>query len=451
MAKDLTRGPIGKNLFFLASPIFGMNLLFSLYSIVDMACVGRLGKEALAAVAIAITIFQLFGCLSGAYSRSVVRFVSQLIGAKQYEEARHAFTRSVIIAAGIGTAVAVTIYLGSRWMLNFMIKDDKVVALGVEYFTFIIPTFAYFMVNPIIAAALRADGDTKTALYINLFGNLLNAFLDIVLIFGYLGFPALGIAGAGLATLIARSLSFFVFVFLVFRGWGNIKLVFSGYAKLWNPADLKAFARHFGPGLAEGILRGLNGFIIMKLVTPFGAAAVAAYSVSARLGNYLYIPAYALSQAAASMVGQNIGAKKFDNAQKSYLTANALYAFIGLTGCAVLMICPGFFITLFIKDPEVIATGSVALRFFAVSVLFYGLLLSASYCLNASGNSVYPMVTVFLGNYCGQIPIAFFLSKYTSLGVMGVWIADPAAHVLHLAIYAPMIFTGRWLRKLRGR
>ncbi len=431
------------------NPVFASTVLFNLYAYIDLACVGRLGKEAVAAVGIANAVYFILYALTAAFSKSVVRFVSHKIGEKDFDGAKIVFTRALGFAALSGFVISAFFWFFSTQLILLMITDPLITGLAIAYFRILALTAILTFCSMAMMAALRADGDTKTPLKVSLVGNGLNIFFDITLIFGLIGFPRLELKGAAIATVIGRFISFLILFVLMYRGYGNIKIVRGKWRDVLDWVELKKFVIHLLPGFGEGILRGFNRFFMIKILAPFGASALSAYVVCQRIVTLVMMPSMSFAIACSSISGQFLGADMVESAKKCYRTTNLLYLPIVIIGGIFLVAIPEKLIGIFVEDPEVISVGVPFLRLMAISTLFFGQITIGSGFLNVAGMPLIPMLAALTGNYMVQIPLAYVLSRYTSLGLTGIWIADPATHIFQAMIFIIVIRSGYWLKKYR--
>src|SRR3989339_132523 len=449
MATDLTRGPITRTLISLAFPTLGMLVLQQAYMYIDMACVGRLGKNALAAVVVGNVYSTIIFTISMAFTRSVLHFISSAISRRDYEEANALLFRIFTLATATGVLFSAAYFIFVERLVGIMAREPEVIRLAVQYFTLISLMPAIALPSMTIITALRADGDTRTSFWISAVTNAIDAVLCVLLVFGFFIFPRLGIRGAALAALISRFLSLSVLMTLVLRGYGNLKLTFPKSGILPARADASLFLKHFFPSLGEGILRGFNTFFIVKIVSPFGAAGLSTMMICQRIIYFLGIFSNSLESASSAIMGQSLGIGAVKRGWQSFRQANVLYLSLAATGIAAMILFPGFFINLFIHDPEVLAIGRIGLRILAFSALFFGVINLGGSGLNVSGNPFWSMLIALAGNYLIQLPLAYVLSRFTRLGLYGIWIADVSTHVVQGAIFLFIFITGLWHRKYR--
>jgi putative MATE family efflux protein len=443
MARDLTKGNITSLILRLSLPVTGSMLLRITYTTVDLAFLGQLGADAVASVALASSfLFICFG-ISGAFNRVMIHFFSHAIGAGDYKRANRWLLRGIVMALCYGLAASIVLYIFRVRLIGFLVSDTELIELGSQYLAFVAWAPLFHVVQVTLNGALRADGDTDTGFKIVVFGNGLNIVLDLILIFGMLGFPAMGVRGAGLASLICRTLTCLVYFFLFFRGFGHYHITLKNAHGLLDRMEFKDFFRLFLPLAGEGILRGFNKFFIMKILSPFGAVGVTAYAVCDRIFNIFGIAGNGIASSTAAIAGQCLGAGDRKRAWRTLINANGLYFVWAVIGIICFLTIPGHILSIFIKDQSAITTAIPFLRILSLSLVFAGGIYISMNVMIAAGNSIYPVITALLGNYVFQLPFAFALSRYTPLQLSGVFVADVITHVAQFAIFFIFFYAGK--------
>lgn len=443
--RDLTSGPISKNLWILAFPMLASNMLQAAFNLVDMFWVGKLGPQALASVAMAGSVLMIIMFIMMGIGAGTTAMVARAIGAKDKEKAEKAATQSLLLGF-IGAAIFSIIgYFLSAWFLQVLGADAQVVKLGTGYMqiTFLGVIVIFFMF--LISAILQGAGDAITPMLILAFATVINIVLDPILIFGWFGFPKMGINGAALASVIAEGIGSLIALEVILRGRSRIHVRFHRLK-----ADLSTMLMILKIGIPASLqmtLRGLVGVALISIVAKFGTIAVAAYGVGLRLNMLALMPGFALAMAAATLMGQNLGANKPERAQQSAWAAVGYYAvFMLFLGVVFILYAPQV-VAFFNSDPMVISIGAGYFRITTWGYLFIAVGVVLSRSLAGAADTVAPMIITFIALWLVQIPMAIILSNINGIGLNGIWIAILAAYIMQGVLTLLWFQTGKWKHK----
>ncbi|MFP4520883.1 MAG: MATE family efflux transporter [Fibrobacterota bacterium] len=444
MARDLTTGNIKKQLFTLAGPVVGMSLLHHLYSIVDIACLGRLSKEAVAGVTL-ISLLQMITIhAASVITEPLNHFLSFSLGAKNYRQASLWLSRGAFFALCLGLFIFLIIKISGAAYITMMVEEEAVRESALTYLRIVSPVYIFTPLFLVLGGAIQTDGDTTTPFYISAATNFLNIFLNITLIFGLLFFPRLEVAGAALATLISRSGAMVALLSLFIRGFGNLKLIKTSPGEFFKKKDLEKFLKLGIPRAGNSLLKSVSPAILMKTAALFGPAVLAAYAIGYRAIFLMMLPALGLSRAVTSISGQSLGSGNKPRSAYSIIKANSIYLYYALPVAIFIMLAPGLISGIFTNDNEVAAYTDRFLRFLSVSLLFAMATMSGDQILSRAGDNVNPMYASFFGNLIIQTSLAFFLSRYTPLAENGIWIADPFVWIFQSIFLYRILILGKW-------
>jgi len=441
--RDLTVGSISKNIWILAIPMLVSNLLQAAFNLVDMIWVGKLGPEALAAVSMSGSILMVLMFLMIGLGVGTTALIARAIGEKDNAKADNIAMQSLIMGA-IGSFVFGVIgYFLAPWLLQVLGAQPAVLVLGIGYmrilFVGVLVTFYLFLVS----AILQGAGDAATPMLILVLSTLVNIVLDPLLIFGLGPFPKMGVNGAALGTVIAECLGSAVALDVLLRGRSrvHVKLQYLklDLVKMWNILKIGV------PASFQMTLRGLVGIVLIAIVAGFGTTAVAAFGVGMRLHMLAMMPGFALGMAAATLVGQNLGAKQPARAVASAWWAVFYYgSFMLVMALSYIFFAPHI-IMFFNDNVEVIRVGSHFLKVSAFGYLFIALGVVLSRSLVGAGDTVAPLVITFFALWVFQIPLAIWLAKTFGLG--GIWYAFLVAYIVQGTLSVIWFQLGRWKRK----
>jgi putative MATE family efflux protein len=442
---DLTEGSISKNLLRLAWPMILGNLLQNIFNLVDMIFVGRLGAEAIAAVSLSgILLMVVWTALTG-LSIGTTAMVSRFFGAKDYETVKESANQVLLL--GFITSMILGV-LGIVWPkppLILLGASEEVVLLSVPYIQVVFGGSFTLILTFLISAIFRGVGDAITPVKIWTVASILNIILDPLLIFGIGPFPELGILGAAIATVTGQGIGLILAFYFLLKGHSYIKIDWRKY-KI-NLDIIKRIVFIAVPGSMNGFFRSTSSLILMKFVAVYGTIAIAAYGIGLRLLLMVMMPGWAIGSAAATLIGQNLGANKPARAEKSGWLAIVLYgALLTIVGL-IFYVFAEQVIKIFNSDLEVVKTGTTYLRIIAVSYPFIALGIIPSMCLGGAGDTKSTMIVIGFSLIVLQIPLAIWLPRVYNLGIVGIWIAITSSYILQGILMTLVYKLGKWKLK----
>jgi putative MATE family efflux protein len=435
--QDYTSGNIRTAVFLLAIPMILELSLESVFALVDMFFVGKLGHNAIATVGLTESVISLVYSLAIGISTAATAIVARRIGEKNPDAAAHAGAQSLIVSL-IGTFV-ISI-LGAVYaadILSFMGASAEVVAEGAIFTRIMFAGSFAIMFLFLINGIFRGAGDAAMAMKSLWIASLINIILCPVLIHFF------GLKGAAIATVTGRSSGVIYQCYHLFKGDGIIKLRLSHFR--FDFPVIKSIINIGWPATLQFIIASGSWIILARLVAETGGtSASAGYQIAIRNVVFFILPAWGLSNAAATLVGQNLGAKQMLRAEQSVMLT-AKYNAIFMSFVMVLFI---FFanpiIRFFSNDETVIAYGVHALQIMGAGYIFYGIGMVMTQALNGAGDTRTPTIINFVGFWLFQIPLAYFLSTVVGLKSTGAFIAIPVAETL-IALLAWYYFKkGKW-------
>jgi putative MATE family efflux protein len=443
----LLEGPILRSLLALAVPIVATNVLQSAYQIIDAFWVGRLGGAAVAAVSVSFPVMFLMFAVGAGLSIAGSTLTAQYVGARNHAMVGHVAGQTLLMVVSAALVLGVAGYVSAPHLLRQMnvAPDVYAGALGFMRVSFVglAFNFSFFVFQGIT----RSIGRPSVPVYIVLAGVFLNAALNPLMIFGWGPFPGHGVMGAALTTLVTQAIASTTGLVLLWRGLHGVRV----RARDFVP-DMRHIRRAFLLGLPASLDMSARATALMMmtfLVSGFGTLGLAAYGVG---GNVLQavaiIPGIGLSIAVAALAGQNIGAGNHDRAGRIG-RLGALLGFAVLTGFGIVVFLlarplVAFFVP---GDPEVIGEGAHLLRIACWSWGFYGAQFALNGVFRAAGSMMASMMLTVVSQWGLQFPIAYALSRHTSLGLDGIYWSLPISTVLTFAITAIVFARGSWRRK----
>lgn len=443
--QDFTSGGLGRAIFLLAVPMVLEMAMESIFAVVDIYFVSRLGADAVATVGITESLITIIYALAVGFSVATTAMVSRRIGEKRPEKAAQVAFQSILTGWLASLAIAIPGSFYASELLQLMGTEAEVSHSLSGYTTVMLGGNGVIMLLFIINAVLRSAGDASMSLRVLCVANFLNLILDPLLIFGVGPFPELGITGAAVATNIGRGVAVLYQFYLLFSGSTRVKLGLQHITiQLHTMGQLVKLA---SGGICQHFIATSSWIGLMRIVARFGSPVVAGYTIAIRVILFVLLPSWGIGNAAATLVGQNLGALKPERAEKSvWITSKVNMIFMG-TISIVLMCFPRNFIQIFIDDPDVVAGGASALRIMSLGFIAYGLGMVLVQALNGSGDTATPTKINLVCFWLLEIPLAYMLAVVLSIGANGVFFSVIIAETA-MTLFALYYFKqGKWKHK----
>lgn len=439
---DYTSGPLGRAIFLLAVPMVIEMSMESIFAVVDVFFVGRLGPAAVASVGLTESLMIVIYTIAFGLSIGATATVSRRIGEKDPEAAARAAVQVLVLCALVSAALGICGAIWAPELLTLMGADAAVLETGTGYARMSLAgsstAFLLFVVN----AVFRGAGDPSVAMKVLILGNGINIILDPLLIFGVGPFPEWGVTGAAVATTIGRGIGFIFALWLLAKGTGHLSV--KRRHLVVEPATMLSIARLSGTGTLQVALGSMSWIALVRVVSSFGSTAIAGYTIAIRILLFVLMPAYGLGAAAATMVGQSLGAKLPDRAEAAvWKAAKYNVALLGGTGVLFLIFAP-WLVGLFTNDPAVQAVGTYGLRALSFGFPLFALGMVLEQSFNGAGDTWTPTWINLWIYWVLQIPLAWLLATRLGFEAGGVFIAVSIAYSA-LAIVSAILFKrGSW-------
>ena len=440
LKKKKGKDSIIKSLLKLSAPIVLANILHTAYQTTDTFWVGRLGPEAVAAVAMSFPIWFLLLALGDGLTIAGTVLVAQYKGKKDPEKINYIAAQTFLMTFIVSIVLTVIGYFLAPKALALINMSPDVLLLATSYLRTVILGTVFLFAFFVFQSLMRGIGKPVIPMFIVLSTVILNLFLDPILINGWGAIPAFGISGAAIATVITEGIATIIGLTVLFNGKYGITLRRQDFKP-----DFSLIKKLFKLGMPVSIEQSTRAFgmtVMAYLVAGFGTITTAAYGIGGRVWALAIIPAFGFSMATSTLVGQKMGAKKIEEAAKvSKIGTITIFCILSLGGGLIFIIAPQLARLFVPNSPEVVASAVLFIRIMSLSFGFTGVQITLSGTLRGAGSTVPPMILSIISLWLFRIPIAHFLSQFTSLGEMGVWISIPIASVLG------MIITYLWYRK----
>ena len=442
----LLEGPIIKSLLILAFPLILSNLLQTAYQLTDTFWLGRLGADAVAAISVSFPVLFLLASIGIGFTMAGTIIVSHLKGSNRQDQINQASSQILFIVCIVASLISVIGYFLTPAMIRLLQTPENVYPGAVAYLKISFIGFIFLFIYFTFQALLRGIGNVKTPLLI-IFGTvLLNLILDPVFIFGYGPIPAFGVKGAALATFITQGLAGIIGIFILKNGRFGITLQFK-LCRL-NMSFIRTVLGLALPSSIEHSTIALSLTAMIALITAFGTIPLAAYGIGARILNFVFFPALALSMATSILVGQNIGAGNPPRA-KRIVRISALFTFISLTlaGFIFFIFAKGISALFIPNNTEVIAASTVFIKILSLSFGFMGAHTVMRGAFRGAGNTKLAMIFTIIYLWVLRFPLAYFLSRHTYLDVSGIWWAFPATNIITAFMTIAFFIFGKWQKE----
>jgi putative MATE family efflux protein len=439
---DYTTAPVGQAVILLAVPMVMEMAMESIFAVADVFWVAHLGADAVATVGLTESMMTIIYTAAIGLSIGATALVARRIGEHDAEGAARAAGQSIILGLGVAAAIALIGTSFAESLLRIMGATDHVVRTGSGFTRLMLGGNATVLLLFLQNAVFRGAGDAAIAMRVLVFGNLLNIVLGPCFIFGIGPFPRLGVTGAAVATNLGRGAAVVYQLYALTHGEGRVRV--SRVHLGLDVAMMRSVLKLSGSGTFQ-ILVGTASYVgLVRILSTFGSTALAGYTIGMRVILFALLPAFGISNAAATMVGQNLGAKRPDRAERAVWTsARYNMVFLGSVSVAFLAGAP-LIARFFSDDPGVQQYAVSCLRIVSLGFLFYagGMVLTAAF--NGAGDTWTPTLINLGVFWAFEIPLAWWLATHTPLGPRGVFWALTIAYS-GLAVVSGVVFrNGKW-------
>jgi putative MATE family efflux protein len=440
--QDYTSGSLNRAILLLAIPMVLEMVLESLFAVVDVFFVGRLGADAVATVGLTESLLSLVFAVAIGLSMSTTAMVARRIGEKDPEDASVAGVQAVILGLSVSLLVGVPSFIFAPRLLQLMGASPQIVATGSSYARIALGGSGAILMLFLNNAIFRGAGDAAIAMRLLWVSNIINLVLDPCLIFGLGPFPRMGVTGAALATFTGRSIGV---LYQFYRlGLGTERLPSPARHLRVNLAVLWRLIRVSITGILQFAIAHTSWIGLVRIVSTFGAAALAGYTIAIRILIFLILPSWGLSNAAATLVGQNLGANKPERAESSvWRTGFYNMLFLGSVG-AVMIVFAEPAVRLFTHDPDVVPLAASCLRILSYGNIGYAYGMVMLQAFNGAGDTITPTWVNLFGFWFLEIPLAYWLAIPMNLRSNGAFFSIVIAECSIAAAGIILFKRGRW-------
>ena len=440
--KDYTTGSIRKAVVLLSIPMILEMMMESIFAIVDIFYVSKVSVNAVATIGLTESVVTLIYAVAIGLSMAATAIVARRIGEKDRKGASQAAVQVIFLGVFVAAAISVIGVLFPKEILQLMGAEPDLIEEGYGYTQILLGGNVTIMLLFLINAIFRGAGDASIAMWVLVLSNGLNIILDPIFIFGFGPIPEYGVKGAAIATTIGRGSAVIFQVLLLFYGWGKIKVKLKDI--VLRTAILLNLIKVSLGGIGQFLIGTSSWVFLMRIMSEFGSEVLAGYTIAIRVMLFTLMPAWGMSNAAATLVGQNLGAKKPDRAEKSvWKTGKYCAVFMGVVSLLYLGFAPQI-IGWFTQVPEVVQNGALCLRILAAGYIFYAYGMVIINSFNGAGDTKTPTWINFICFWLFQLPLAYLSALFFNLGPVGVFVAITAAEILIAVIGIFWFRKGYW-------
>jgi putative MATE family efflux protein len=440
--QDYTRGSLNRAILLLAVPMVLEMVLESLFAVVDVFWVGRLGANAIATVGLSESMLSLVFSVGMGLSLSTTAMVARRIGERDPEGAAVAGVQAIILGLIVSVAIGVPCLVFAPELLRLMGASPEIIAVGSNYTRICLGGSCAVLLLFLNNAIFRGAGDAAIAMRLLWVSNIINLILDPCLIFGVGPFPRRGVTGAALATFTGRSIGVLYQFYRLLRGTERIRILKNQIQV--NYEVLLRLMRVSLTGILQFAIAHTSWIGLVRIVSIFGASALAGYTIAIRIVIFVILPSWGLSNAAATLVGQNLGAGHPERAEKA-VWRTGLYnvAFLGVIGMFFIFFAEPV-VRLFTHDPAVVPLGAACLRIVSYGNLGYAYFMVMMQAFNGAGDTITPTIVNFFGFWLFEIPLAYWLAIPLHMRSNGVFFSIAIAESAMAVASAILFKRGKW-------
>lgn len=442
---DFTKGSIRRAVLLLAIPMMLEMMMESVFALVDLYFVGHLENSSFAVQTVGLTesVLTIIYSIAIGMSMAATAVVARRVGEKKPEAAARAGMQTILVAVAINTIFAIVGFIYATDILILMGSSEASAKFGTNFFRIMMGSSYVIMLLFLFNGIFRGAGNAAIAMKSLWIANICNIILCPIFINGLGPIPAFGLTGAAIATTLGRSIGVSYQLYNLFNGKGILKVVSAYFVPHWQ--QIKGIVKIAAPGIMQFVIASCSWIFLAQLVaTTGGDEGSAGYQSALRIMMFFLLPAWGLSNAAATLVGQNLGAQQVDRAEKSvFVTAkfNVIYM-ASITGITFLAADP--IMWFFTNNTHVHDIAVEAIQILSVAFVFYGVGMVLINAFNGAGDTKTPTRINFFGFWLFQIPLAYILAKVVNLGPTGVFIAIPVSEMCISMAGVILFKRGKW-------
>ncbi len=439
---DFTAISIRRAIFLLAIPMILEMMMESIFALVDIAYVSQVSVNAVATIGLTESVITLVYAFAIGLSMAATAVVARRIGEKDLKAAGQAAVQAIFLGVALAVFLGILGFLFAEEVLQLMGAENDLILEGHGYTQLMFGGNITIVLLFLINAIFRGAGDASMAMWTLVLSNGLNIILDPIFIFGWGPVPEYGVMGAAIATNIGRGTAVVFQLCILFFGWSRIKIGWKDLVirlgVMWNLIKVSS------GGIAQFLIGTSSWVFLMRLMSEFGSEALAGYTIAIRVILFTLMPSWGMSNAAATLVGQNLGANRPERAEISVWKTGKYNAYFMVTVSLAYLFFAKEIITWFNTNPMVIENGSLCLQILAGGYMFYAYGMVLTQAFNGAGDTGTPTKINLIAFWLFQLPLAYFASMTLGLGPIGIFVAITLAEVLLAVISIVWFKKGNW-------
>ncbi len=440
--QEFTSGSIRRAVFMLSVPMILEMMMESVFFLVDAYYVSSLGANAIATVGLTESVLTLVYAVAIGLSMGVTAIVARRVGEQDIKGASQVAIQSIFLGIVVAVVISVIGILFPKEILGLMGAEPDLIADGYGYTQVLLGGNVTIMLLFLINAVFRGAGDASVAMRVLIFSNLLNIVLDPMFIFGFGPIPAFGVQGAAIATTIGRGSAVIFQLLILFYGWSKIKVAFKDL--VFRAGIMLNLVKVSAGGIGQFIIGTSSWVFLMRIMAEFGSEVLAGYTIAIRVLMFTLMPSWGMSNAAATLVGQNLGAQKPERAEQSVWKTGKYNAWFMLAVSIFYLVFAEMILKIFSDEALVIEFGALSLRVIAAGYVFYAYGMVIIQSFNGAGDTLTPTVINFFCFWVFQLPFAYLAALVFDWGAMGVFLSITFAEVLIAVIGIIWFRKGKW-------
>ncbi|WP_024768179.1 MATE family efflux transporter [Aquimarina macrocephali] len=440
--QEFTSGSIRRAVFMLSVPMVLEMMMESIFFLVDAYYVSSLGANAIATVGLTESVLTLVYAIAIGLSMGVTAIVARRVGEKDISGASQTAIQSILLGIVIAIIISAIGIIFPKEILGLVGAEPDLIADGYGYTQVLLGGNVTIMLLFLINAVFRGAGDASVAMRVLIFSNILNIILDPIFIFGFGPVPAFGVQGAAIATTIGRGSAVIFQLLILFYGWSKIKVAFKDI--VFRAEIMGNLIKVSIGGIGQFIIGTSSWVFLMRIMAEFGSEVLAGYTIAIRVLMFTLMPSWGMSNAAATLVGQNLGAAKPERAEQSVWKTGKYNAYFMAIVSIFYLLFAEAIIKIFSDQALVIEYGALSLRVIAAGYVFYAYGMVIIQSFNGAGDTKTPTIINFFCFWVFQLPFAYLAALVLDWGAMGVFLAITFAEVLIAVIGIIWFKKGKW-------
>ncbi len=437
---EFTQGAIGLAIFYLAVPMVAELLIEGLFAVVDIYCLSFVSQDAVSVVGITESVMFIVYSLAIGLGMGATAMVARRTGESDTVGASHAAAQAVLLGLIVSALIAILGVGFAEPMLRLFADEENLVRVGVPYVRIMMGTNAVIVFLFLFNSIFRGTGEAKYAMWALALSSTLNIVLDVILIFGLGPFPELGLRGAAIATSIGRGVGVLLQLYLLLRSRTMIRWVRTHFIP--QVKILSRLVQVSAGGILQFAIESLSWIFLTYLVVQFGSETRSGYFIAFRIVVFSILPSWGIANAAATLVGQNLGARQYIRAEASVWTAAKYNTIFLIFSATLFFLISRPLVAAFMDDPIVIQQGVRALRIISIAYIFLGYGMVVGQSFNGAGDTWTPTLWNFVVFWLIQIPLAWILSRW--IGPEGIYLSIAISTTLIAIILVVKFRQGHW-------